>query len=78
MGSSHSQFAPGIVFALSGAFCATRGFDALYRRVTCEGEVRKRALDVFPAMRFRVSMRRRPVRAQAQEGGIMMAVGGLS
>lgn len=60
------------------------GLEALQRRVTCEGEVRKRApwkYTLFPAVRFRDSkfgMRRKPVRAQAQEVYIMTAVGGLS
>lgn len=56
MGSSHSQLGPGMVLAVLGAFWATGGFEALYRRVTWEGElVRKhaRAQEEEPEIGFR-------------------------
>jgi hypothetical protein len=84
MGSSHSQFAPGMVFAVSGAFCAGGGLEALYRRVTREIEFCRHALEecrgcsVMRLRGCRFGMRLRHVRAQAQEVGIMSAAGELS
>jgi hypothetical protein len=73
MGSSHSQFAPGMVFAVSGAFCAGGGLEALYRLGSvkgvrlcgCEVVDLVCASDMYEPRRRRSVSCRRPVSSHA-------------